>query len=65
MSKLCFEYISLAIPGGASGKELTCQCRRHKKHRFSPWVGKIPGAKHSNSSILIGKSPWTEEPGGP
>ena len=25
-----------------SGKESTCQCRRHKRHRFSPWVGKIP-----------------------
>ena len=30
------------FPGGASGKELTCQCRRHKRHRFDPWVGKIP-----------------------
>ena len=19
-----------------------CQCRRHKRHRFNPWVGKIP-----------------------
>ena len=26
----------------ASGKELTCQCRRHKRFRFHPWVGKIP-----------------------
>jgi len=26
----------------ASGKEPTCQCRRHKRYRFSPWVGKIP-----------------------
>ena len=30
------------FPGGARGKEATCQCRRHKRHRFSPWVGKIP-----------------------
>ena len=29
------------FPGGASGKEPTCQCRRHKRHRFEPWVGKI------------------------
>ena len=27
--------------GGASGKEPTCQCRRHKRRRFDPWVGKI------------------------
>ena len=29
-------------PGGASGKESTCQCRRHKKCEFYPWFGKIP-----------------------
>ena len=29
-------------PGCASGKEPTCQCRRHKRCRFNPWVGKIP-----------------------
>ena len=23
-------------------KEPTCQCRRSKKHRLNPWVGKIP-----------------------
>ena len=28
--------------GSASGKEPTCQCRRHKRGRFDPWVGKIP-----------------------
>jgi len=26
--------------GSSSGKEPTC--RRHKRHRFNPWVGKIP-----------------------
>ena len=29
------------FPGGASGKEPTCQCRRQKRHGFDPWVGKI------------------------
>ena len=28
--------------GGASGKESACQCRRHERLRFEPWVGKIP-----------------------
>ena len=28
--------------GGTSDKELTCQCRRHKRCEFNPWVGKIP-----------------------
>ena len=30
------------FPGGASGKEFACQCRRHKRHGFKPWVWKIP-----------------------
>ena len=30
------------FPGGASGKEPACQCRRHKRHWFDPWVRKIP-----------------------
>ena len=34
--------ISLGFPGGASCKESTCQCRRHKRGGFDPWVGKIP-----------------------
>ena len=30
------------FPGGTSGKEPTCQCRRHKRHGFDPWVGFNP-----------------------
>ena len=30
------------LPSGDSGKEPTCQCRRCKKRRLNPWVGKIP-----------------------
>ena len=32
----------LGFPGGTSGKEPTCQCRRCKRCGFDPWVGKIP-----------------------
>ena len=31
-----------AFPEGTSGKEPTCQYRRHKRCKFDPWVGKIP-----------------------
>ena len=24
------------------GKEFSCQCRKHKRHSFDPWVRKIP-----------------------
>ena len=32
----------LVFPGGTSGKETAYQCRRGKRHKFNPWVGKIP-----------------------
>ena len=51
--------------GAASGKEPTCQCRRRKRHRFYPWLGRSPGGGHAtHSSILAWRMPWTEDPGG-
>ena len=41
--------LSLGFLGGARGKEPTCQCRRHKAHRFNPWVRKIPGGGHGKT----------------
>ena len=53
----------------SSGKEPICQCRRHKRHRFDPWVRKIcwrrvwqptpvflPKESHGQRS-LVGYSP--------
>ena len=34
-------YAHICFLGGASGKEPSCQCRRHKRCRFNFWVGKI------------------------
>ena len=53
-----------------SGKESACQCRRHKRCRFYPWVGKIPWKRKWQSALvflpgkirgqrsLVGYSPW-------
>jgi len=30
------------FPGGTSGKERAYQYGRHKRHKFNPWVRKIP-----------------------
>jgi len=30
------------FPGGLSGKEPTCQCKRLKRCGFNPWVRKVP-----------------------
>ena len=35
----------VGFPGGISGKEPTCQCRRCKKHEITLWVRKIPWKK--------------------
>ena len=34
--------MAVDFPGGASGKESACLCRRCKRLRFDPWLGKIP-----------------------
>ena len=41
---LCFNiYLFMwGFPGGPGGEECTSQCRRHKRHEFDSWVGKIP-----------------------
>ena len=44
----CFLKAWTGFPGGASGKELACQCGRHKRLRFDPWLRKTPGGEHSN-----------------
>ena len=49
-------------PGGASGKESVCQCRRHRRGGFDPWAPEEKMATHS--SILTWRIPWTEKPSG-
>ena len=56
--------------GGSVIKESACQCRRHRRCRFDPWIGKIlwrrkgqptsvflSGKSHGQSS-LTGYNPW-------
>ena len=52
------------FPGGASGKEPACQCRRYETWIWSlGW--KIPWRRKWQSTpvILAWRIPWTEEPG--
>ena len=39
-------YLRNGFPGGASGEESTCQCRRLKRRRFNPW--RFPGGGYGN-----------------
>ena len=52
-----FSNWALGFLGGTSGKEPICQCRRLKRCRSNPWVGKIPlrGAQQLTSVFLPGK----------
>ena len=51
---------------GGAVKESAFQCRRFRKLRFDPWVGKIHLELEipTHSSILAWKILWTEEPSG-
>ena len=57
--------LPLARPGKLSGKESTCQCRRHKRCALDPWVRKIFWSRKWQPApvILAWKIPRTEEPG--
>ena len=56
----------MGLPGDTSGKKPSCQCRRHKSHRFNPWVRKIPWRRawQPTPGFFPGESLWTEEPRG-
>ena len=51
-------YMQTGFPGGASGKEPTCQCRRCKRCGFDRWLGKIPWRSiwHPTPVFLPGES---------
>ena len=62
------EVFHLLFPGGASGKEPTCQCRRHEtrgsipgkmslRRKWQPTPIFLPGEFHGQRS-LAGYSPW-------
>ena len=46
-------YIVPPFPGGTSGKELACQCRRHKRLEFHLWVGKIPWRRKWQPTLVF------------
>ena len=43
--RVCVYMLVKGFPGGASGEETACQCRRCKRCRFDLWVWKIPWRK--------------------
>ena len=39
-------HLTKGLPRWLSDKESVSQCRKHRRHRFDPWVGKIPWRKN-------------------
>ena len=58
--KLAWIFFGKIFVGGASGKESSCQCRRHKRCEFHLWVGKFPQRRAWQPSpvFLPGESHW-------
>ena len=60
----------LGLPRWCRGKESAYQCMRRRRHRFNPWVRKIPwrrkwqptwvflSGKFHGQRSLVGYSPW-------
>ena len=60
----------IGLPRWLSGKESTCRCRRHSRHGFDAWLGKIPWSrkwqlipiflpgKSHGQRTLADHSPW-------
>ena len=69
----CFKILFKIPCGSVSDKESTCQCSRHRRLEFHPWVGKIPWRRKWQSSpvflpekshglgSLAGYSPWSRK----
>ena len=52
--------VSFELPKWFSGKESTCQCRRHRKCGLNPWVRKIPWSRKWQPAPVVwpGKFHW-------
>ena len=52
--------IVCGIPGEASGKEPTCQCKRLKRAGSLSWEASLVEGMATHSSILAWRVVWTE-----
>ena len=62
--------VALRHVGWLSKQRICLECRRHRRHGFDPWVGKIPWRRKWQSTLvflpgksygersLVGYSPW-------
>ena len=54
----------MGFPGGSVVKNLPANAGDTRDEGLIPGLGRCPGDRNGNSlHILVGKTPWTEEPG--
>ena len=60
------DLFTQGVPGGASGKEPTFRCRRHKRRGIWSlgWEDPLQQGMTTHSRTLAWEISWTEEPGG-
>ena len=65
-SELLVVACTMGFQGGTSDKDPTCQCRRHKRLGFAPWVGKIPWKREWQPTLVFlpGESHGQRSPDG-
>jgi len=44
---------TVGLPKWQSGKEPTCQCRRHRRLGFDSWVGRIPWRRKWQPTLVF------------
>ena len=61
------ECFCKGLPRWLSGKEPPCQCRRHRRRGFDPWIGKMPWRRKWQSTpvFLPGESHGQRSLAGP
>ena len=63
LMRLSSSSSSRPVPRWRGGKESACQCRRHRRGRFNPWVKRIPWSRKWQPTLVFlpGKlhgQPW-------
>ena len=57
-STQCQLHVHLGLPRWHGGKESACQCRKHERCRFDPWVGEIAWSRKGLVLVFLpGKCP--------
>ena len=63
LKQLSSSIFFIGLPRWHSGKESACQCKRHRRWGFGPWVGKMPWRrKWQPMPVFLPRKSQAEEP---